>query len=178
MKYIIAILLLAVLIVPVLAEITEQSFVMKEDSKAEIIEIPPVTVDIQPYLSSGSLLSRNVEAKELPLKQAVTSLVKHNNRGVVTEKIVQVYPESTVELSGDASTVKQTTSGNMKLELYYGYQQSDSQPWSKYYKVEKCNMDKCRVVTADFATRSVQVHEITLAQANAIVGIPDYGVLP
>lgn len=198
MKYVIILILLAMLIVPVLAEtpinegatvyptetqlsrepIVESSFTLKEESKAEVKEVAPITIDIQPYLSSGAKLTRTVEAKELPLQQVVTSLVKHSNRGVVKEKIVQLYPEAVVELSDSAETVKQTTTGDMKLELYYDYQKSISEPWSKYYKIEKCLDGKCRVVTADFATRTVQVREITLAQGSAIAGIPAYEALP
>jgi len=158
--------------------ITEQSFDLKEESKAEVKEVSPITIDITPFLSTGLLLNREVEAKELPLQQVVTSLVKHNNRGVIKEKVVQQYPEAILEMSDNAETVKQTTQGDMKLELYYDYQKSISEPWGKYYKVEKCDASMCKVVKADFATRTVTVSEITLAQANGISGIPAYEALP
>lgn len=185
MKLFLTTLLLIALIIPVFAEelseapIVESSFVMKEESKAEIKEVAPITIDIQPYLSSGALLSRTVEAKELPVQQMVTSLVKQTNRGVVKEKIVQMYPEATLELSDNAETVKQsTTTGTVKVEMYYDYQKSVSQPWSKYYKVENCDATKCRVVRAEFSTRRVWIEEIAVAQANAISGIPSYDALP
>ena len=193
MKLLICLCVICLLIVPVLAgeislyptetqlsrdPIIESSFVMKEESKSEVKEIAPITIEIVPFLSSGAKLSRTIEAKELPMQQVVTSLVKHNNRGVIKEKVVQQYPEAILEMSDNAETVKQTTQGDMKLELYYDYQKSISEPWSKYYKVEKCDASMCKVVRADFATRTVTVSEITLAQANGISGIPAYEALP
>lgn len=185
MKRLLVLALLIVLVVPVFAEeiieapITDQSFALKEESKAEVKEVAPITIDIQPYLSSGALLSRTVEAKELPVQQMVTALVKQTNRGVVKEKIVQMYPEAVLELSDNAETIKQSsTTGAVKVEMYYDYQKSKMEPWSKYYKVENCDATKCRVVRADFATRQVWIEEISLAQANAISGIPTYDALP
>ena len=199
MKLLICLCLFAILIIPVIAAdipinegaivyptetqlprdpITEQSFDLNEESKAEIIEVAPITIDIQPYLSSGMLLNREVEVKELPLQQVVTALVKQNNRGVLKEKIVQMYPESILEISDNAETIKQTTSGDMRLELYYDYQKSVLEPWSKYYKVEKCVDGMCKVVRADFATRIVTVTDVPLSSVEAIVGIPAYEALP
>jgi hypothetical protein len=159
--------------------IVDTSFQMKEESKAGVIEIAPITIDIQPYLSTGALLSREVNAKELPSQQVVTSLVKQTNRGIIREKIIQVYPESKVELSDDATNIHQSSSGDMRHEFYYDYQNlTTRQPWKYYYKVEKCGATTCKVVKADFNTRIVTVTDITLTQANGITGIPQWSELP
>lgn len=180
MKYLYTIILIFCLIIPVFAEkpITAESFVYHENSKSDIKEKNLITINITPFLSSGKTLDRKINEKELPLDQLVTNVVEHTNNGIKKIKYVQIYPESVLEMSDDAETVKQSSSGKVKDEIYYGYQKSVSQPWSQYYKIENCDDTKCRVVRADFATRQVWIEEILLTQANSIIGLPDYSALP
>ena len=151
--------------------ITEESFIYNENSKSNIKEKGPVTISITPFLSSGEKLNRKINEKELPINTPVTNLVEHINNGVKRTKIVQIYPESVLEMSDDAETIKQSSpnDGKIKVELYYGYQKSIDQPWDKYYKVENCGLGFCRVVRADFNMRVVSIEEITVAQANGIL---------
>ena len=183
MKRLIILLFLVALIIPFVSAdkpITEESFVYHDNSKSDIKEKPLITINITPFLSSGNKLDRKIHEKELPLDQAVTNLVEHVNNGFKKTKYIQIYPETVLEMSEDAETVKQssTNGGKMKHEIYYGYQKSVSQPWSQYYKVESCGIEFCRVVRGDFDTRVVTIEEITLEQANGIVGIPAYEELP
>jgi len=183
MKRLLIVLLILCFVLPVIAvspyindPITEDSFVYKEASKSEIQTPPLVTIDITPFLSSGAKLNRNIHEKELPYNQMVTNLVEHVNNGVKKIKTVQIYPESILEMSDDAETIKQTMDGRVRLELYYGYQ--TAKPWAQYYKVENCDATKCRVVRADFATRQVWIETITVEIANGITGLPEYNDLP
>jgi len=183
MKRLIIFLFLVALIIPFVSAdkpITEESFVYNDSSKADIKEKPLITINITPFLSSGKKLGRTINEKELPLDQLVTNLVEHINNGVTKTKYVQIYPETVLEMSEDAETIKQSSpnGGKLKHEIYYGYQKSVSEPWSQYYKVESCGLEFCRVVRADFNTRVVTIEEITAEQANGIVGIPVYEELP
>ena len=183
MKRLLIILLLLALIVPALpAEkpITEDSFKYNISSKSDIKEKPLITINITPYLSSCMKLDRKIYEKKLPMDRMVTNLVEHINNGKKTSKLVQIYPETVLEVSDDAETIKQSSSngGMVKHEIYYGYQKSIREPWSQYYKVENCGVEFCRVVRADFSTRQVTIEEITLSKANSITGIPYYSALP
>lgn len=161
--------------------ITEDSFKYNSSSKSEIKEKDLITINITPFLSSGKKLDRKIHEKELPLDQLVTNLVEHVNNGVKKTKVVQIYPEMVLEVSDDAETIKQSApnGGKLKHEIYYGYQNlTDKVPWKKYYRVENCNTETCRVVRANFTSRIVTVTHITLSEANAITGLPAYEVLP
>jgi hypothetical protein len=160
--------------------ITEDSFKYHPESKSDIKEKSLVTINITPYLSSGKKLDRKIDEKELPLEQAVTNLVEHVNNGVKKTKLVQIYPETALEISDDAETIKQSSpnGGKLKHEIYYGYQKSIKEPWSQYYKAENCNAVMCKVVRAEYATRVVTVTNVPLIEINKIVGMPAYEVLP
>ena len=92
-------------------------------------------------------------------------------------KFIQVYYGSVISISEDTEIIMQQTP--TKKELYYGYQKGNiSIPWENYYKVENCDATKCRVVRADFTTRTMWIETIPLAVANGITGIPEYNDLP
>lgn len=161
--------------------VTEESFVMKEESQSDIIiKELPATLTITPFLSNGLKLSAPVDIKELPTDKAVTSEITSVRSGVTKTKIVQIYPESVLEVSNDVETIKQTSTSTIspKLELYYGYQRSSVEPWQYYYKIEKCDTEKCTVVRAEFDTKRVWIEEISVSEANTITGIPAYEALP
>jgi hypothetical protein len=154
---------------------------MKEESKSElIVKELPATLTITPFLSNGLKLSAPVDIKELPIDQVVTSEVKSVRSGVTKTKIVQIYPESVLEVSTDVETIKQTSTSEIspKLELYYGYQKSAIEPWQYYYKIDSCENGVCKVVRADYSTRKVWIEEIPETTANTITGIPNYETLP
>lgn len=191
MKLILTLVLFCCLIIPVFADeiitlkdapITEQSFMLKEESKSEIIiKEPPATLTVTPFLSSGVVKASPVDIKELPIDQVVTSLVTSVRSGVTKTKVVQIYPESVLQISPSTETVMQTKVANdPKVELYYEYQKSIQEPWKYYYKVEKCGSETCRVVRADFAERKVWIEYIPVATANGLVSetIPAYDALP
>ena len=172
-------MILIALVIPIVSAekaITEDSFHYNASSKSDIKEKPLITINITPYLSSGKQLGRKIDEKELPIDQMVTNLVEHINNGVKKTKYIQIYPETVLEMSDDAETIKQTMDGRVRLELYYGYQ--TAKPWAQYYKVENCDATKCRVVRADFATRQVWIETITVEIANGITGLPEYNDLP
>jgi hypothetical protein len=158
-------------------KVTEEQFILKPESESEIIvKDPPATVLVSPILSSGEKLEET-DIKEFPLDRPVTSLVESTRSGIITTKIVQIYPESVLEVSNDANTIKQSAAGDVKLELYYGYQ-TDNKPWQYYYKVESCVDGTCRVVRAEFATKRVWIESVSESVITSIIGIPAYEALP
>jgi len=157
--------------------ITKDTFFYKEESKSEIKTSDLITINITPYLSTGKILDRTIQAKELPLNQVITVFVEYINDKVKKTKVVQMYPETIFEMSDDAEIVKQSSAdGKVRLQIHYGYQ--TDKPWDKYYKVEGCNFEFCRVVRADFTTRVVTVSNVPLTEINKITGIVAYEALP
>ena len=170
--------------IPPEEKVTEDLFGLNEDSKSEvIIKDPPATLTITPYLSTGVKLAEPVDIKELPLDRAVTSKVDSLRMGVLKTKIVQIYPESRLEVSVDAETIIQkknitVISKYPDMELYYGYQNSSVKPWKYYYKVETCSGGTCRVVRGEFDTRKVWIEYQPESAVNAITIDTKYEALP
>lgn len=154
-----------------------EQFVLKPESESEIIvKDLPATVIVKPFLSTGKMLGET-DIKEFPLDRPVTSLVESTRSGITKTKIVQIYPESVLEVSNDATVIKQSSEGDVKLELYYGYQTADK-PWTYYYKVEGCSDGMCRVVRAEFDTKKVWIESVSESTITALSGIPAYEALP
>lgn len=169
-----------------------------EDPIIEITTVPtktpsptqtPIIIVIEDAISTvyqiisdaGSVLSTQLQTDDTEsILEPTTVRLKTSTYNSTIYKIVQLQPDMDISVSDDSKTVLQKSTVNTSegMEIYYGYQESRSSPWSHRYKVESCDDTKCRVVRSDFATRKVWIEEITLAEANSITGIPNHDALP
>lgn len=102
-----------------------------------------------------------VDDKGISTTDATSVYLEVSNEKQVERKTVQLYPDAKVAISSDFTTIMQTTEkGSPALEIYYGYQKSDSEPWTYYMRVDSISSDTAIIVKADFVKRTVWTERV------------------
>jgi hypothetical protein len=96
--------------------------------------------------------------------------------------IMQLLPNVSVLVSEDKETILQVSgevTPQTALEVYYNYQDTITEPWSHYARVEGNT-----IIKSNFTTREIWTESITTDRINEIVdvainegGIPEWGEL-
>lgn len=121
-------------------------------------------IDIKKIDNNGNK-GNNISIMDLPIDVASIISLETINGALTIKKILQYYPQANATISGDSQTIMQKKdNGNPKLEIYYGYQKSETEPWSQYYRV-----DGDKVIKADFATHRVWIEPVNNTKVNEIV---------
>lgn len=163
---------------------TEIQYVINQTSEAAIDVVGGATnIKIHPIKSDGSE-NGEVDIKALPTDKKTVASVEAENTAVLTrvKKQLQIHPEAKVKISADGKKIKQSKSdGRPRVELYYGYETSISQPWTEYMRVDSCDAITCKIVKANFSERRVWIEYATKTSIDSVADsdeIPEFVELP
>jgi len=151
-------------------------YVINPDSKNTLSVISADEVELKAISPTG--IRQLVDIQALPASQPSIVEVEITVGSLLKKKIIQIYPDSKVNFSPNAETVMQVSPFNSPLELFYGLQKSDLEPWEYQFRVLRCGNGNCTVVRAEFDSREVWLEEISEVAIEAISDIPNYTALP
>jgi hypothetical protein len=141
-------------------------------------------ISIRPISSFGSV--GNVVAEKDLRTETLQTLQLDLTKSTKTEtKYVQMYPSSLFVISSDfagSTSIMQTSTkdGYPLLEVYYGYQKSQFEPFRYYLRVVQVDGTNAYVVYGDFSTRSARIGTIPKSTYDAIIAgvkIPDWNTI-
>jgi len=131
-------------------------------------------ISIKIVSSTGITSKDPVLEKDLKTDSLQTIKLELSKDAKIEIKTVQMYPASSFLISSNfagSTTIMQTSTkeGYPLIEVYYGYQKSQLEPWQYYFRIEKIDKDNAYVIYGDFNKKSVWLGSIPRSTYDTII---------